>query len=83
MPPQAEDVRAVILRAGDVVVLNRGIWHDACRGLGRPSAYYYLASCDQGKPGHVVFIPVGDAVYDLIPVMEHIVVKTVFSKIKI
>lgn len=47
LPPQAEDVRAVILRAGDVVVLNRGIWHDACRGLGRPSAYYYLASCGE------------------------------------
>lgn len=47
MPPQARDVRAVILRAGDAAVLNRGIWHDACHGLGRQSAYYYLASCGE------------------------------------
>lgn len=44
MPPRAEDVRAVILRPGDVAVLKRGIWHDACHGLGRQAAYYYLAS---------------------------------------
>lgn len=44
LPPQAEDVRAVILQPGDVAVLNRGIWHDACHGLGRQTAYYYLAS---------------------------------------
>lgn len=44
MPPRAEDVRAVILKPGDVAVLKRGIWHDACHGLGRQTAYYYLAS---------------------------------------
>lgn len=44
LPPQAEDVRAVILRQGDVIVLERNIWHDACHGLGRPAPYYYLAS---------------------------------------
>lgn len=44
LPPQAEDVRAVILRQGDVIVLERNIWHDAGHGLGRPAPYYYLAS---------------------------------------
>ncbi len=43
-PPQAEDIRAVILRKGDVIVLARNIWHDACHGMGNPAAYYYLAS---------------------------------------
>lgn len=44
LPPQAADVRAVILRKGDVLVLARNIWHDACHGLGKTAAYYYLAS---------------------------------------
>ena len=44
LPPQAEDVHAVILRQGDVIVLERNIWHDAGHGMGRPASYYYLAS---------------------------------------
>lgn len=47
LPPQAEDIHAVILRTGDVAVLGRDIWHDACHGLGSPAAYYYLASCGE------------------------------------
>ena len=44
LPPQAEDVRSVILRQGDVIVLARNIWHDAGHGVGKPASYYYLAS---------------------------------------
>lgn len=64
LPPQAEDVRAVILRQGDVIVLARNIWHDAGHGLGRPVSYYYLASRGmspaawvgiEGDPVSVVF----------------------------
>lgn len=44
LPPQAADVRAVILRKGDVIVLARNIWHDAGHGIGKPVSYYYLAS---------------------------------------
>lgn len=62
MPPQAEDVRALILRPGDVAVLKRGIWHDACHGLGRPAAYYYLASRG-GKPAVWVEVE-GEAVVE-------------------
>lgn len=42
-PPRAEDVRAVVLAPGDAVVMDREIWHDACRGLGKSAGYYYLA----------------------------------------
>lgn len=42
-PPRAEDVRAVILRPGEAVVLDRNIWHDACHGIREKAAYYYLA----------------------------------------
>lgn len=50
--PKAEDVVAVILRPGDVVVMNPGTWHDACHGLDRPAAYFWLAtsSGDSGGP---------------------------------
>lgn len=54
-PPLAEDVRAVILEPGDVAVIDRNIWHDACHGIGEPAAYYYLAS--QG-PAPAVWVEV-------------------------
>lgn len=44
LPPQAEDIRAFVLHPGDVAVLKRNIWHDACRGVGKKTGYYYLAS---------------------------------------
>lgn len=62
MPPRAGDVRAVILRPGDVAVLKRGIWHDACHGLGRQTAYYYLAS--KGKTPAVWVEVEGEAVVE-------------------
>lgn len=52
-PPRAEDVRAVVLRKGDVLVLARNIWHDACHGMGVPTAYYYLASRGAGPAAWV------------------------------
>lgn len=42
-PPRAEDVRAFLLQPGDVAVIEREVWHDACHGLGRDVAYYWLA----------------------------------------
>ncbi|TAM66972.1 MAG: hypothetical protein EPN48_15010 [Microbacteriaceae bacterium] len=44
--PAAADVRVVIIRPGDLVILNEGIWHDACHGLGEQTAYYWHAVCD-------------------------------------
>lgn len=44
--PSADDVRAFILEPGSVVVLRRGVWHDACRGLNRPTPYYWIANAD-------------------------------------
>lgn len=50
--PKAQDIVAVILRPGDVVVMNPGVWHDACHGLDGPAAYFWLAisSGDSGGP---------------------------------
>lgn len=60
-PPLSEDVRAVVLNPGEVIVLNRNIWHDACRGIGKGTPYYYLAS--QGtKPADWIEIE-GDPVH--------------------
>ena len=44
LPPQAKDIRAFVLHPGEVAVLNRNVWHDACRGLRKNTGYYYLAS---------------------------------------
>lgn len=38
--PEAARLAAFILRPGMVAVLNRGVWHDACRGLDGPTACY-------------------------------------------
>ena len=41
--PRAEDIRAFLLEPGDVAVIDREVWHDACHGLGHAAAYYWLA----------------------------------------
>ncbi len=28
--------------------MNRGVWHDACRGLTGPTPYYWMAICGLG-----------------------------------
>lgn len=43
--PRAEDVRAFVIPPCTVVVLNPGVWHDACRGVDEPTSYYWLSSC--------------------------------------
>ncbi|MBK0418703.1 ureidoglycolate lyase [Leucobacter sp. CSA1] len=48
--PRAENVRAFVIPCGTVVVLDPGVWHDACRGLDGPTGYFWLASCvDSGS----------------------------------
>jgi ureidoglycolate lyase len=46
--PRAEDVRAFVITPGTVVVLNKGTWHDACRGIGKDAYYYWMATCGLG-----------------------------------
>ena len=41
--PNAEDTVAVILKPGQVAVLNRGVWHSPAHGLKKESAYYWMA----------------------------------------
>jgi ureidoglycolate lyase len=47
--PSARDVRAFIIEPGVVVVLHKGTWHDACRGLGEPAHYYWMARTGGGS----------------------------------
>jgi len=41
--PKAEDIRAFLMQPGDVAIIEREVWHDACHGLGHNTAYYWLA----------------------------------------
>lgn len=47
--PEAARLAAFILRPGMVAVMNRGVWHDACRGLEGPASYYWMAICGLGS----------------------------------
>lgn len=47
--PQAEELAAFVIRPGQVAVMNRGVWHDACRGLEGPTPYYWMAICGLGS----------------------------------
>ena len=47
---KAADVKAVILRPGQVVVLHRGVWHSSAHGLCDTTQYYYLALCYKNEP---------------------------------
>lgn len=40
---RAEDVQAFILEPGEVLVINPGIWHDACRAVNGTTHYYFLS----------------------------------------
>jgi len=43
--PQAADIRAFVINPGTAVVLHEGTWHDACRGAGGETHYYWMATC--------------------------------------
>ena len=47
--PRASQTKAFSIDTGMVAVLNRGVWHDACRGLIRPCRYHWMAVCT-GSP---------------------------------
>lgn len=47
--PFAEDVRCFYMQPGDLVVLNKGIWHDANHGESGPLTYFFIAEDTEGK----------------------------------
>jgi ureidoglycolate lyase len=47
--PKAGDIRAFIIEPGTVVVMHKGTWHDACRGIDEPTHYYWMATCGGGS----------------------------------
>ena len=47
--PKAVDIRAFIIEPGTVVVMHKGTWHDACRGIDAPTHYYWMATCGFGS----------------------------------
>ncbi|MEH7343511.1 ureidoglycolate lyase [Bacillus sp. JJ1532] len=48
--PLASNIEAVIIQPGEVIVLNKGIWHDACHGINKSVRYYWLAEEYEGEP---------------------------------
>lgn len=55
--PREEDVASFLLSPGDVVVLKRGIWHDACHSAERKTMYFFL-SYTNGEPSETAWLPV-------------------------
>lgn len=43
---KAEDIVAFLVEPGEIVVINEGIWHDACRSAQGDSCYYYFLSLE-------------------------------------
>ena len=60
---KAEDIRAFIISPGEIVVMNRGIWHDACRCGEGDSCYYYFLSLETDEKA--VFQPVEGGCVDI------------------
>lgn len=42
--PLADQVTALAMYEGDVVVLDAGVWHDACRGIDGAADYLWIAT---------------------------------------
>ena len=51
---KADDIQAFILEPGEIMVINKAIWHDACRGFDGETHYYFL-SLETDEPA--VFLP--------------------------
>ena len=47
--PKADEIQAFEMHSGEVAVLRRDIWHDACHGIGKTASYCWLArACETG-----------------------------------
>ena len=46
--PRRDEIEAFVISPGQAVVMDRGVWHDACRGLTRPTPYFWMAICGLG-----------------------------------
>jgi len=47
--PTETDIRAFELHQGQVAVLKKNVWHDACHGIGRKTYYCWFAkACSEG-----------------------------------
>ena len=58
--PKAEDVVSLLMEPGDLVVIKRGIWHDACHAAASSALYYFL-SYSNGDPSETAWLPVTPA----------------------
>lgn len=47
--PHRDDIEAFVIVPGQTVVMHRGVWHDACRGVFGPTPYYWIAMCGLGE----------------------------------
>jgi len=47
--PDRDEVEAFVIAPGQAVVMNRNVWHDACRGVSGPALYYWMAVCGLGE----------------------------------
>ncbi len=43
---KAEDIAAFLIQPGEFVVIDKGIWHDACRSAQGDGCYYYFLSLE-------------------------------------
>ena len=47
--PHRDEIEAFVIAPGQVVVMHRNVWHDACRGATRATPYYWMAICGLGE----------------------------------
>ena len=58
--PQAADLVHLLMEPGDIVVIKRGIWHDACHAV-EDTAQYYFLSYSSPDPDEIAWKPVQPA----------------------
>lgn len=55
--PETEDVVSLLMEPGDLVVMKKGIWHDACHAVDDDAMYYFL-SYNNGDPQETTWVNV-------------------------
>lgn len=48
--PSASDIRAFVLRPGDLAILGKGVWHSLGYGTQSDTIYYFLSADPNGYP---------------------------------
>lgn len=53
MKPEETEIKAFVMKPGEILLLQSGVWYDICRGVDEPAEYYELSFSDEETEAEV------------------------------